>query len=219
MESLPRTLVAQGTLEGARPLAAGDPRPAVAAESDGHRALVASAQRGDNRAFAALVELYQNTVYGFLRARLVERADAEDLCQEVFLRCYLGREKLSRAAAVGPWLIGIARNLLREHVRRVHRRKETAWTELCLEIDALDLARGNNAHDHRHDDALHHLPACLDSLGQSAREAIDLRYKGELRMAEIGVKLKRSEGAVKLLVHRARAALRNCLDGKLKVQR
>lgn len=219
MDSLPRTLVAQGALEGTRPLAAADARPAVAAESEGHRALVASAQRGDHRAFATLIELYQNTVYGFLRARLIESADAEDLCQEVFLRCYVGREKLSRAAAVGPWLIGIARNLLREHVRRVHRRKEVAWTELCLEIDALALAHGHAAHDHRHDDALHHLPACLDSLGQSAREAIDLRYKGELRMAEIGVKLRRSEGAVKLLVHRARAALRNCLDGKLKVQR
>ena len=118
------------------------------------------------------IELYQNTVYGFLRARLLEPADAEDLCQEVFLRCYLGREKLSRAAAVGPWLIGIARNILREHVRRVHRRKEVAWTELCLELDALA-----SEHEQRHDEALAHLPVCLDSLGQSAREAIDLRYR------------------------------------------
>src|SRR4029434_3714468 len=139
-----------------------------------------------------------NTVYGFLRARLIEPADAEDLCQEVFLRCYLGREKLSRAAAVGPWLIGIARNILREHVRRVHRRKEVAWTELCLELDALASDPPSN-----HDEAFAHLPLCLESLGQSAREAIDLRYRRELRMAEIGTKLKRSEGAVKLLVHRA----------------
>ena len=53
-------------------------------ESEGHRALVAAAQRGDKEAFAALVELYQNTVYGFLRARLIEPADVEDLSQEVF---------------------------------------------------------------------------------------------------------------------------------------
>ena len=55
---------------------------------------------------------------------------------------------------------------------------------------------------------------CLEALGQSAREAIDLRYRLQLRMAEIGARLKRSEGAVKLLVHRARAALRHCLDRK-----
>jgi RNA polymerase sigma-70 factor (ECF subfamily) len=187
--------------------------PAAIELSDGHHALVASLQRGDHRAFAAIIELYQNTVYGFLRARLVEPADAEDLCQEVFLRCYMGREKLSRASSVGAWLIGIARNLLREHVRRVQRRREVAWTELCLELDALV-----SDHQGRFDDALVHLPGCLESLGQSAREAIDLRYRAELRMAAIAQRLKRSEGAVKLLVHRARAALKHCLDRKLKRQ-
>ncbi|HEX5105865.1 MAG TPA: sigma-70 family RNA polymerase sigma factor [Pirellulaceae bacterium] len=209
MDSLPRTFAAHQA--GALPLAAGEVRPAVAVEHEGHRGLVAAVQRGDHRAFTALIELYQNTVYGFLRARLIEPADAEDLCQEVFLRCYLGREKLSRAAAVGPWLIGIARNLLREHVRRVQRRKEVAWTELCLELDALA-----SEHDERPDDALAHLPGCLDSLGQSAREAIDLRYRHQLRMVQIGERLRRSEGAVKLLVHRARAALRHCLETKFK---
>jgi RNA polymerase sigma-70 factor (ECF subfamily) len=210
MDSHSHTLRAHGS---SRPIAAAESRP-QAAEAEGHAALVASAQRGDQRAFAALIELYQGTVYGFLRARLIEPADAEDLCQEAFLRCYLGREKLSRAAAVGPWLIGIARNLLREHVRRVQRRKEVAWTELCLELDALA-----SEHDDKHDEALGHLPGCLDSLGQSAREAIELRYRRQLRMAEVGERLRRSEGAVKLLVHRARAALRNCLDGKLKGRR
>lgn len=210
MDSHTHTLGAQGAT---RPLAAAEARP-HAAEGEGHAALVASAQRGDERAFAALIELYQNTVYGFLRARLIEPADAEDLCQEAFLRCYLGREKLGRATAVGSWLIGIARNLLREHVRRVQRRKEVAWTELCLELDALA-----SEHDDQHDEALVHLPGCLDSLGQSAREAIELRYRRQMRMAEVGERLRRSEGAVKLLVHRARAALRNCLDGKLKGRR
>jgi RNA polymerase sigma-70 factor (ECF subfamily) len=182
-------------------------------ESEGHRAIVAAAQRGDQEAFAALVELYQNTVYGFLRARLLEQADVEDLSQEVFLRCYLGREKLSRAHTVGAWLIGIARNILREHVRKVQRRREVAWTELCLELDSLV-----SDHHEKYDEALLQLPKCLESLGQSAREAIDLRYRSQLRMAVIAEKLKRSEGAVKLLVHRARQALRHCLDRKLKKQ-
>jgi RNA polymerase sigma-70 factor (ECF subfamily) len=209
MDSPPRTLGALAAGAGRFAAAASHPPPAEFAE--GQHALVASAQRGDHRAFAALVELYQNAVYGFLRARLIEAADAEDLCQEVFLRCYLGREKLSRASTVGAWLIGIARNLLREHVRRQHRRREVAWTELCLELD--ELARDQAG---PHDDALAHLPSCLSSLGQSAREAIDLRYRAQLRMAAIAERLKRSEGAVKLLVHRARAALKHCLDQKLK---
>jgi RNA polymerase sigma-70 factor, ECF subfamily len=201
------------TLEGQAVLPRGPAhsRSAEAAAAEGHHALVQSAQQGDKKAFTALVEVYQHTVYGFLRARLLEPADAEDLCQEVFLRCYLGREKLARANAVGSWLVGIARNVLREHIKKQQRRKEVAWTELCLELDALV-----GHHHSESDDALHHLPICMEALGQSAREAIDLRYSTALKWAEIGTRLKRSEGAVKLLVHRARQALKYCLDRKLR---
>lgn len=178
-------------------------------ELSGHHALVQAVQRGDKKAFAVLIDLYQQTVLGFLRARMTEQADAEDLCQEVFLRCYLGRARLDRASAVGSWLVGIARNVLREHVRKRQRRKEVAWTELCLEIDELRVSYTN--HD---DESMQHLPACIGSLGPSARQAIELRYSAQLRMSKIAEHLKRSEGAVKLLVHRARQALKHCLDMK-----
>lgn len=203
------------TESGAAARTAWENAPTAAARSavqaDGHAALVQASQRGDPKAFATLIELYQNTIYGYLRARLSQPSDAEDLCQEVFLRCYLGRDKLHRAAAIGPWLIGIARNLLHEEVRRRQQRKEVTWTELCLKLDDLvarDPAEVNSA--------VAQLPACLESLGQSAREAIDLKYRSQLRFGEIATRLCRSEGAVKLLVHRARQALKNCLDRKLK---
>ena len=189
----------------------GGSRPDADLAADGHQALVQNSQRGDKKAFAALVELYQQTVYGFLRARLLDPTDAEDLTQEVFLRLYLGREKLSRAKAVGSWLVGIARNVLREHVKKRHRRREVAWTELCLELD--DLV---SPHHHVEHDAIHHLPSCLESLGPSARQAIDLRYSASLKWSQVGEHLRRSEGAVKLLVHRARQALKYCLDRKMK---
>jgi len=154
---------------------------------------------------------HQGVVFGYLRARLVQPADAEDLCQEVFLRCISGKAKFDRTTRLRPWLIGIARNVLREHVRRVRRRKEVAWTELCLELDGLVADD-----DSQHEDAMAHLPGCIRSLGQSAREALDLRYHACLRLAEIGKRLHRSEGAIKLLMYRARQALKNCLDGKMR---
>jgi RNA polymerase sigma-70 factor (ECF subfamily) len=207
MRSLAR--IASLSLDAAHDETRSPPRP-VRAVVDDETQLVQAAQRGDRQAFSLLVERHQRAVFGFLRARLLEAADAEDLCQEVFLRCYLGREKLERATTVGAWLAGIARNILREHVRKMSRRREVAWTELCLELDQLTPAREGHEHD-----AMSHLPKCLDALGQSAREAIDLRYRVQLRMEEIGRRLKRSEGAVKLLVHRARQALRNCLERRL----
>ncbi len=168
-------------------------------------------RRGERDALAALVRQHQGAVYGYLRARLVEAADAEDLTQEAFLRCYLVRDRFPGTAAARCWLLGIAKNLLREHVRRVARRRETPWTELCLEVDALAEARGETENE-----ALALLPGCVQSLGESARQALKLRYRDRLSLAAVGGMLRRSEGAARLLMYRARNALKHCIDRKLR---
>ena len=175
------------------------------------KSLMEAAQRGDRVAFAAIIERHQGAVFGYLRSRLLEPADAEDLSQEVFLRCYISPARFDHSAMIRPWLIGIARNLLREHARRRKRRREVAWTELCLELEELV-----GLHDERYDQIIRLLPDCLASLGQSARQALDFRYQAKLRLVEIGQRLHRSEGAVKLLMFRARQALKHCLDTKLQ---
>jgi RNA polymerase sigma-70 factor (ECF subfamily) len=171
--------------------------------------LIHAAHRGDRAAFQTIVETHQGAIYGYLRSRLLEPADAEDLTQEVFLRSYVGHARFEGAVMIRPWLLGIARNLLREHARKIKRRKEVAWTELCLRLEE-DLIE-----THNYEDVMAHLPVCLGSLGQSARQALDLRYQARLRLSEIGEKLHRSEGAVKLLMFRARQALKRCLDAKI----
>jgi RNA polymerase sigma-70 factor (ECF subfamily) len=176
----------------------------AAADAD----LVGRAKAGDREAFAEIVARHQAAVYGYLRPRIFEASDADDLAQEAFLRFYLQIDRFD-GSAVRPWILGIARNVLRESLRRIRRRREVAWTKICLEIDEIEESR-----EERFEEALQHLPGCLGSLGPSAREAIDLHYGGKLRLAEIGKKLRRSEGAVKLLMFRARQALRHCLDSK-----
>lgn len=175
------------------------------------QALIDQWRTGDAAAFAAIIERHQRAIYGYLRARLTQANDAEDMTQEVFLRFHLAQARFDSSNLIRPWLLGIARNLLKEHVRSVRRRKEVAWTELCLDLESvLPIAAAAP------DDALAHLPVCLDSLGPSARQAIELKYRSEQKLADIGKQLHRSEGAVKLLVHRARQALRDCLEQKTK---
>jgi RNA polymerase sigma-70 factor (ECF subfamily) len=173
--------------------------------------LVEAAQRGDRAAFTQLIQRHQQAVYGFLRARVIEPADAEDMTQEVFLRSYSARAKFVSGEMVRPWLMGIARNLLREHIRRYKRRKEVAWTELCLDIDDAQQKEPSPL-----DDYTSHLPDCMQGLGPSARDALDLYYRQHKRVVEIGDRLRRSEGAIKLLLFRARQALKFCLNGKLR---
>jgi RNA polymerase sigma-70 factor (ECF subfamily) len=172
--------------------------------------LIADLRRGDRAAFERVILAHQHAIHAYLRSRLLRTDDADDLVQEVFLRFYLARARFDEGQMLRPWLLGIARNLLREHARKHRRRKEVAWTELCLELEDLMVH-----HDAPEQDALRGLPECLESLGESARDAIHMHYARNLKLSEIGEKLRRSEGAVKLLVFRARQALKRCLTRKL----
>lgn len=178
--------------------------------------LIERAIQGDRDAFEAIVETHQAAVFGYLRSRLFQPNDAEDMTQEVFLRFYLTRARFDSANLVRPWLLGIARNLLKEHARKLRRRKEVAWTELCLELDDMLRPGSADSDEGMYDDVITYLPNCLESLGPSARNAIDLKYRSNLKLSAIGKKLHRSEGAVKLLMFRARQALKHCLDSKLR---
>ena len=174
---------------------------------DTDAALMTRLRGGDGAAFDEIIRQHRGPIYGYLRARTVHGADADDLTQEVFLRFYSARARFDSGNMLRPWLLGIARNLLREHARAVRRRKEVGWTELCLDLE------GDRPVDAA-DDLSGRIPACLDALGPTAREAIELKYRANWKLAKIGEKLRRSEGAVKLLVFRARQALRHCLEGR-----
>lgn len=175
--------------------------------------LIQAAQRGDRQAFSQLVERHQSVVFGYLRARMLRAHDAEDLTQEVFLRCFTSWARFDGTQQVRPWLLGIARNLLLEHARKYRRRKETAWTEACLEIDETVEAK-----DGVYGDLADNLPVCMEGLADTARQAIEMRYRSELHLPEIGEKLRRSAGAAKLLMFRARQALKNCLLRKQQAE-
>lgn len=164
---------------------------------------------GSREAFGTLIERHQRPIYAYIRARVSQATDAEDMTQEVFLRFYDARARFDDSALLRPWLLGIAKNLLREHVRRRRRRHEVAWTELCLELETAPHPGADRAEQHEV-----WLPTCLSELGPSAREALELHYRQEKRLAEIAAAQHRSEGAVKLLLHRARLALRDCLSRK-----
>ena len=162
----------------------------------------------DRAEVEAVVAAHQTMVYGFLRGRLADASAADDLCQEVFLRFLTSRPLVATGSGeTSAWLVGIARNVLREHARRRARRREVSWTELCLDVE-----HGGNQAAGDTDDRLARIPGCLDGLGKTARTALDLHYGERLRLAEIGRRFDRSEGAVKLLLFRARQAVRRCLD-------
>lgn len=186
--------------------AAGSP---ASAPTNDDQTLMQQVQRGDHAAFAALVERHKKSVFAYLRARVLQNSDAEDMTQEVFLRCYQARMRFDSGNLVRPFLLGIARNVLREHARAHARRKEILWTEICLELE-----RVQPQDERTYDDVLVHLPDCLRGLNEAARRAIEMHYRGQTGHVAIARALGRSAGAVKLLLFRARRSLRRCLDAR-----
>ncbi len=99
---------------------------------DNDTELVAAARAGSDAAFARLVARHQGVVRGFLRRVLNgDRAEADDLAQEVFLTAWTSLRSLNDAAGVRPWLCGIAWRKARDRMRSLRRAeaRDAAWIE------------------------------------------------------------------------------------------
>jgi RNA polymerase sigma-70 factor, ECF subfamily len=80
------------------------------------------AQRGDERAFNLIVRAYETPVYNYVLRLVGDRALAEDLTQEVFLRVYQGLPKFSLRCRFTTWLFQVTKNRVLDELRASERR-------------------------------------------------------------------------------------------------
>jgi RNA polymerase sigma-70 factor (ECF subfamily) len=80
------------------------------------------AQRGDERAFSLIVRAYEVPVYNYVLRLVGDRALAEDLTQEVFLRVYQGLANFSLRSKFTTWLFQVTKNRVLDELRAVERR-------------------------------------------------------------------------------------------------
>jgi RNA polymerase sigma-70 factor (ECF subfamily) len=84
--------------------------------------LLRKAQRGDERAFASIVRTYEQPVYNYVLRLVGDRALAEDLTQEVFLRVYQGLPGFSLRSRFTTWLFQVTKNRVLDELRAIERR-------------------------------------------------------------------------------------------------
>ena len=130
----------------------GQPETCQTEESSGRanalsdRDLVAEVLRNERKAAAEFVARYADHVYGYIRRRMIPRADlVEDLVQEVFLAAWESLEKFKGDSSLRSWLLGIARHKVEDHYRKRLR-------ELQLQEEGEDSS---------------HEPACFDDLEEA----------------------------------------------------
>ncbi|MBF6604760.1 MAG: sigma-70 family RNA polymerase sigma factor [Chloroflexi bacterium] len=184
---------------------------------DRDRALVEAARR-DASAFEPLYRRYLAQVYSYAYYELGDHHDAEDATERTFLLAFthLGRfEERARpadgegASTFRVWLFRVARNVVANQ-RRARRRHPTTTLDAATAVaDPLDLEgrvtdRAEAAAAWR---AVGRLPA-------DRRRALVLRFVEEMSTAEIAGILGRSEGAVRVLIHRALRSVARDLGGR-----
>ncbi|WP_433233948.1 sigma-70 family RNA polymerase sigma factor (plasmid) [Micromonospora sp. CA-248260] len=172
-------------------------------------ALVARAQAGDAEAFGLVYDRYVDQVFRFVYRRVLDRATAEDLTSETFLRALRNLTSFRRPGGdFGAWVTTIARNLV-INWQRSHQRRERPVAEL-RDAAPVDLVPSTEA-------AVvatltrEALLAGIAQLNPVQRQCITLRYLRELSIEETAQVLGKTPAAIKAVQYKALKALRGLL--------
>ena len=143
---------------------------------------------------------YYRKVMGYLRARINNTAEAEDLSSEVFEKILKKYDSYDQSkASVSTWIFSITRNTLIDHYRR---------TKPTGELDE-NISDGTELdEDLLQDETLSELAAALKKLPQQLQDIIVLRYYDGKPLTEIAEMMRLSYGAVKLRHQNALMLLR-----------
>jgi len=151
--------------------------------------------------FSDLYRAHLRDVYSYSYYRTGNHHDAEDLTEQTFLQAYRHFERAQREShgrPLRPWLIRIAHNLAANYYRDRSRRPQTQLEDASLisaPHDTETLVEGR--------EELAAVLAGVASLPDDRREALIMRFALGMDNKEIARTLGRSEGATKVLIHRA----------------
>jgi RNA polymerase sigma-70 factor (ECF subfamily) len=178
------------------------------AASTEETSLVRQAQSGDPRAIMALVERYQGTVYRFGRRMCQSEQDAEDVLQETLLTLVQKIGEFRGEASLSSWLFTIVRSRCRLRRRRADRQASSEGLQL---LDSSP--RPDETVSTRELSGI--VEAAVSELEPKYREVLLLRDVEGLSAPEVGEALRLTVAAVKSRLHRARAQVRELVEGGL----
>jgi RNA polymerase sigma-70 factor (ECF subfamily) len=151
--------------------------------------------------FAELYRTHMRDLYSYAYYRIGNHHDAEDLVEQTFLQAYRHFERAQRESdgrPLRPWLLRIAHNLAANHYRYRSRRPQTSLEEsgpVAAYHSTEDLVSGR--------DELARVLEGVKRLPDDRREALIMRFALGMDNREIARALGRTDGATKVLIHRA----------------
>ena len=176
--------------------------------------LVAQARRGSQDAARSLVDDHKDRLFAFTWRIVRDRDDAEEICQEAFLRAFSSLDSFSSEYRFSTWLFTIGYRLCLNHIRR---RKsltgEVDFTSLACSAPDLSDQVAQSEEARRLKDKIWE---AVDKLTVPQRASILLFYREEMSCEQIAQTLGIPMATVKSHLHRARGRLRDSLAGLVK---
>ena len=167
--------------------------------------LLRASLNGEVEAWGEIVVRYKQAVFGLCLGFLRNRADAEDLTHDAFIRAYENLRRYQLERKFSTWLFTVAANLCRNRLR--YRRYHPVIEPLDLQEGGIDPAAAVAREDRQV-----RVKRALESLSPGYRSPLVLRYYNELSYREIGELLSLPEGTIKTRIHRAKVMLKQELE-------
>jgi RNA polymerase sigma-70 factor (ECF subfamily) len=164
--------------------------------------LVERARRGEMEAFEALYKRHSSAIFGLTLRMLQNRADAEDMLQEIFLQAYDRLPSFEGRSAFGTWLYRLSVNRCLDHLRSRGAKEQSRTDPLDTDFPGHVAAPGLSGLE---------LERAIGDLPPSSRAAFLLHHVAGFDHKEVGEMMGIAVGTSKSLVHRARTRLKEAL--------
>lgn len=187
--------------------------PIMVVETESEQSLIAQTKLGSHTAFAELIRRNHSVLKAVLGRYLRDNDEVDELAQRSFVAAFRSIENFRGDASFSTWLISIARRQTTMFLRDESRRRKHETTAAELAVIQMSAESSDDLNDV--DGKLATLAKCLDRLPKGSRDIVNQYYFEQDSIASIASNLKRSRGAVRMLLLRIRRSLANCISKRL----
>lgn len=174
-------------------------------------------RKSANSSFEEIVRLHQADVRILVRRHFLSAAEADEVSQEIFVQVYRGLSRFRGDSSLRTWILGIARNQIRVHIRNETRRRRRSESIISPELLESSVT-ANDVDPFQNGNALEELDAlrdCITRLSDRHRRLVELAYFERQSAEIIAADASLSPGAIRMSLMRIRKQLAACI--RLKV--
>jgi RNA polymerase sigma factor (sigma-70 family) len=183
----------------------------VTAAGPSDEEIISRILKGEQSAFALLVEKYQNYVFTLVLRFTENREDAEEIAQDVFVKAYRSMADFRGDSKFSTWLFTITRTTCLSFLRKKKLDTQSLDNERTgLQVENRESAFNANLVEQKSRHAM--LNRAIAMLSPDDAQVLNLFYKGDQTLEEIGKIMRLDSNTVKVKLHRARQRLKDKME-------